>query len=279
MLHKIYILLLIISVSIPGINAQVYELYKGDTINKVDKNMRKQGRWVYFYDDARTKVKMTGEFSNNKRIGLWIKYHENGNRKNEVTYQDGKPKGAARFYYENGNIQEEGNWQVKYWVGEYRYYHENGVLSYEFQFDEEGKRTGEQNYYFETGDLMISGEWNQGKEVGVVTEFYKDGSVKVERNFADGQIQKGETKEYTEGEKSGGESVKKKSKKLLYTGDYTKTSPKGLLLQTGYFKDGELVTGDWHFYDINGVRFMTKKLKDKQVVETIYHKEGNPLPE
>lgn len=279
MFRRTYILILIVISFVCGLNAQVYELYKGDTINIVDKNMRKQNQWAYFYDDNRSQIKMTGEFVNNKRDGLWIKYYKNGNRKNEVTYENGKPKGPARFYYENGNIQEEGNWQVKYWVGDYRYYHENGILSYEFHFDQQGSRTGEQNYYFETGDLMITGKWNQGKEDGVVTEYYEDGSIKVERNYTNGEIQKVDTKEYTEGEKLGGELVKKKSKKLLYTGDYTKTSPKGLLLQKGYFKDGDLVTGNWYFYDINGVRYMTKILKDKEVVKTILHKEGNPLPE
>lgn len=278
MLLRIHLIFVFITVLLTSeLKAQVYELYKGDTINVVDEQLRKQGRWIYFYDDARKQLKMTGKFENNKRVGVWIKYYQNGNRKNEVTYEDGKPKGPARFYYENGNIQEEGNWQVKFWVGEYRYYHENGVLSYEFLFDQEGKRTGEQNYYYETGDLMITGDWNQGKEVGVVTEYFKDGSVKVERNFSNGEIQKGETKEYTEGEKSGGEKVKKKSKKLLYTGDYTKTSPKGLLLQKGYFKDGELVNGEWHFYDINGKRYMTKILENKQTVKTIHYDEGDPL--
>jgi antitoxin component YwqK of YwqJK toxin-antitoxin module len=269
MLRIYHIIILLFTVFlVSGLKAQVYELYKGDTINVVDEQLRKQGTWIYFYDDNREQIKMKGAFANNKREGIWIKYYENGNRKNEVTYEGGKPKGPARFYYENGNIQEEGNWQVKFWVGEYRYYHENGVLSYEFLFDQEGKRTGEQNYYYESGDLMITGDWNQGKEVGVVTEYYQDGTVKTERNFSDGEIQVGQTQKYEKGEKAGGKEVKMKSKKLLYTGDYTKTSPKGLLLQKGYFKDGELVNGEWHFYDINGKRFMTKILENKEVVKT-----------
>ncbi|PLX18283.1 MAG: hypothetical protein C0599_12400 [Salinivirgaceae bacterium] len=276
-MRRIYhIVILIITVFlVSGLKAQVYELYKGDTINQVDAQLRKQGQWIYFYDDNREQPKMKGQFVNNKREGVWIKYYENGNRKNEVTYENGKPKGLVRFYYENGNVQEEGNWQVEYWVGEYRYYHENGILSYEFLFDQNGKRTGEQNYYYETGDLMVTGEWSQGKEAGVVTEYYQDGTVKFERNYVDGEIQDGGTQKYEQGEKAGGKEVKLKSKKVLYTGDYTKTSPNGLLLQKGYFKDGELVNGEWHFYDIHGKRFMTKILKDKKVIETIHLEDKN----
>ena len=255
-------------------SGQVYELYKGDTINQVDKQMRKQGQWIYFYDDARTKIKMEGEFQNNKRIGLWIKYYENGNRKHEVTYQMGKTIGPARFYYENGNIREEGKWVLKHWVGEYRYYHENGTLSYEFFYNSEGERTGEQNYYYETGDLMITGDWKDGKKTGTLKEFYKDGTVKYEKEFVEGKYQPDQSKDFKKGEKPGGEIVKKKSKKILFTGQYKKISPNGLLLQRGYFKDGELVNGKWHFYDINGKRYQTKVLENKKVVKVIdYTKE------
>jgi len=249
--------------------AQVYELYKGDTINQVDKHTRKQGLWIYFYDDTNTKIRMKGQFSDNKRIGLWIRYFENGNRKNEITYKNGKPIGPARFYYENGHIREEGEWLIKHWIGEYRYYHDNGNLSYEFYYDAEGKRTGEQNYYYETGDLMITGHWEKGKEKGVVTEYYKDGTVKNEKVFNEGKYQKEQSKAFEQGEKPGGEFVQKKSKKLIFTGNYRKTSPEGYLLQRGYFEKGELVNGKWHFYDVNGKKYMTKILENSKVIKVI----------
>ena len=118
---------------------------------------------------------------------------------------------------------------------------------------------------------MITGDWKNGKKTGVVKEFYKDGSVKSEKVFKEGNYQKADSKTYEKGDKEGGEVVKKKSKKLLFTGPYRKTSPDGLLLQRGYFKDGELVDGKWYFYDVNGKRYKTKILKDKEVVKIIDH--------
>lgn len=264
-------IVLLITVTCFQSKAQVYELYKGDTINRVDPQMRKQGKWIYFYDDARTKIKMKGEFENNRRVGLWIKYFMSGSRKHEVTYQNGKTIGPARFYYENGYVREEGKWVMKHWVGEYRYYHENGQLSYEFFYNGEGERTGEQNYYYETGDLMITGNWKDGKKVGTLTEYYKDGTVKSEKVFEAGKYKKAESQNFEKGEKPGGEIIKEKSKKLLFTGQYKKIGPTGLLLQRGYFKDGELYNGKWHFYDVNGNRYMTKVLEEKKVIKVIDH--------
>jgi len=271
-------LLLLFAVACYQSNAQVYELYKGDTINRVDAQMRKQGQWIYFYDDARTQVKMRGEFVNNKRVGLWVKYYENGNRKHEVTYQKGKTIGPARFYYKNGIIREEGKWVVKHWVGEYRYYHENGKLSYEFFYNGEGERTGAQNYYYESGDLMINGTWKDGKKTGTLTEYYKDGTVKSEKVFEEGNYKQAQSSNFEKGEKPGGEIVKKKSEKLTFTGQYRKIGPTGLLLQRGYFKDGELYNGKWHFYDVNGNRYMTKVLEEKKVVKVIEYDDQDTTP-
>lgn len=252
------------------VRGQVYELYNGDTINLVTKTMKKVGEWKYFYDKDRTKIKSEGLFIDNNKEGIWISYYENGARKNEITYKKNRPIGPARFYYENGYVKEEGNWLIKHWIGAYKFYHENGNLSYEFFFDAEGERTGEQFYYYDSGELMITGKWEDGKKTGVLTEYYTDGTVKNEKHFTDGKIEDAKTKEYQAGEKPGGEIVKSKSKKLLFTGDYRKTSPEGLLLQRGYFVDGELVNGKWYFYDINGKLFMTKVLENKLVVDTLY---------
>lgn len=253
-----------------SVRGQVYELYNGDTINFVTKTMKKEGSWKYFYDKDRLKIKSEGLFVNNNKEGIWISYYENGTRKNEITYKKNRPIGMARFYYENGHIKEEGNWLIKHWIGSYKYFHENGNLSYEFFFDAEGQRTGEQFYYYDSGELKITGKWEDGKKTGLLTEYYVDGSVKIEKRFSDGKIEEAKTAEYPPGEKLGGEIVKRKSKKLLFTGDYRITSAEGLLLQRGYFVDGEIVNGKMHFYDITGKLYMTKVLENKMVVDTLY---------
>ncbi|MDA3865203.1 MAG: hypothetical protein PF489_00480 [Salinivirgaceae bacterium] len=270
-------LLLIVLTSHVKLAAQVYKLYEGDTINRVDVNTKKQGDWKYFHDNGKN-ISSEGVYVNNSKKGIWINYYENGNRKSEVTYKKGKPIGPAKFYYENGHVKETGTWLIKHWIGEYHYYYENGNPSYEFYFDAEGKRTGEQLYYYETGALMIAGDWKDGQKTGILTEFHEDGTVKNEKIFVDGEYKKGESKEYEPGVKEADEKFKQKSKKLLYTGNYRKTSPEGYLLQRGYFKDGELINGKWHFYDITGKRFMTKVLENKVVVDTIFYDGSTPPP-
>jgi antitoxin component YwqK of YwqJK toxin-antitoxin module len=42
--------------------------------------------------------------------GQWIEYYENGNKKNEITYSDGKYHGIGRMYDENENLRTEDHW-------------------------------------------------------------------------------------------------------------------------------------------------------------------------
>jgi len=75
------ILILLFIVSSVSINAMA----QSDTTNKVDENGKKIGYWIITGDiskepgyDATAKV-MEGTYVRNRKNGLWIKYHKNGN--------------------------------------------------------------------------------------------------------------------------------------------------------------------------------------------------------
>lgn len=181
---------------------QTFELYKGDTINRTDASGQKQGKWVVFNKTknlpgyTETQVIEEGRYVSNSKTGIWTGYHNNNEKKYEITYKDGLPDGYSKFYYKNGLVSEEGLWKVNRWVGRYKYNYENGQCAYDFNYNTKGKREGKQVYFHENGNVMIDGDWNDGKETGVLHEYYEDGSVKAEKSYADGKCNHGATKTY-----------------------------------------------------------------------------------
>lgn len=179
------ILMLLMQISL---FAQNFEIYKGDTINYIDKNKLKQGVWIFFADQAKTKITQKGTYKNNLKEGTWTTYFTNGKVSSIVNFQQNKQIGNAKIYYENGQIQEEGYWKLNKWIGEYNYYYDNGQVKYHWFFDDNGQRTGKQQYFFDNGQKQIEGEWTQGKESGQIKEYYSNGTVSQVANFENGSL-------------------------------------------------------------------------------------------
>lgn len=186
-----------------------------DTLNLVDENNMKQGRWVYtnkmknLPNYKENQVVEEGSYNNDKKIGKWLFYFNNDKVKHVLTYKNNRPDGHAVFYYKNGNKREEGIWKNNKWVGEYNYYYKNGNVRHAWKYNDNGQRTGVQKYFYENGQLKIEGEWVNGKEAGTITEYHEDGSVKSERAFDNGKIDLVATKHFKPQEKAGKVTVKK----------------------------------------------------------------------
>jgi antitoxin component YwqK of YwqJK toxin-antitoxin module len=128
--------------------AQNYFIYKGDTINRVDAEGKKQGYWIRFgstrpgscYQEFQKMEE--GIYLNNRKTGLWKEYYCSGSLKNELNFADGKVNGEAVMYYENGSISECGTWKNNRWINTYYQYDSLGNIDHRFEFDEKGKRIG-----------------------------------------------------------------------------------------------------------------------------------------
>lgn len=112
-------------------------MFLGDTINRIDANNLKQGRWVYFGRDKKglknkilkhNQITEEGSFVDDKRNGVWKTYHIKTNKvKSEVNYVNGSSSGKAKFYSEKGKLIKEGVLKNGEWVGEYYQYDEKGT--------------------------------------------------------------------------------------------------------------------------------------------------------
>jgi len=255
-----------------------FELLGKDTINKVDAEGRRQGKWIVsnkiknlpdYKEDQKVEE---GIYSDNKKTGIWKEYYPSGGLKNKITFENNRPNGYAIMYHENGKISEEGLWKNNRWVGDYKLYYENGQVQQEFKFNATGKREGPQKYYYENGQTMIEGNWNGGKEAGVITEYYPDGEKRAEKNFNDGNIDVATTKTYEpkkpmpkeEPEKpkdpveSGPVIVPQHDEKPNINvfngeGQWTLYNKNKQISKEGIFAKGRLIEGKVYHYSDNGI--------------------------
>ncbi len=112
-----------------------FEIHLGDTINRVDKNDLKQGRWIYYGRDKKgwthrlfnsKQIVEEGFYFNDKKIKTWKTYHHTNKLKSEITYINDIPKGSAKFFNTDGKIMLEGDIENKAFVGNYYIFDETG---------------------------------------------------------------------------------------------------------------------------------------------------------
>lgn len=262
-----------------------YEIYNGDTINRVDVNNKKQGWWVIFGKTARkargfapeAKVE-EGEYSNSRKIGLWKKYWPNENVRSEITYKSGRTNGPFTTYYESGKIEEKGFWKNNRYTGDFTRYHKNGTPSQQLKFNEDGKRDGEQKFFYENGQEELVFTVKKGIEDGKLTRYYANGDVKEEKVFNNGEVDPASVKNYEpkkpmiEVEEEDVVPVKtaktdpedKPNPAVEFVKDgYNKLVNKNKQIsQDGIFKRGKLYTGKWYRYNSDGILLRIEKYRN-----------------
>jgi len=241
--------------------------------NYTDSTGKRQGYWritgALSIEEGYKKSTIVeeGEYIDNKRHGLWIKYYPTGSKKSEVTYELNKPKGYYATYHPNGEMEETGFWNENKNVGNFQRFYSNGQLAQEFYFTKRGKRNGLQNYYYENGQLKMSVEVDNGVAHGKMTTYYKDGSKKLEQRLTNGQIEKESVIKYKPKKELSAtasiptlpveETKPVKDKPNLETfkenGFNTLYNRNIQVSQVGEFKDGKIWNGKWYRYDVNGL--------------------------
>lgn len=156
---------------------------KGDTLNIIDKNGIKQGKWVVHVDALRGEpgYEEEGIFKNNAKEGLWRKYNLTGDLLAIENYLHGGKDGAQQYFTFLGDLERVETWRAYnpdapydtvavYGTGN------NEIVSYKIvKAVPYSVKNGEWKYYDPaTGRLMRTEQWemnvlkqpgNAGKEV------------------------------------------------------------------------------------------------------------------
>lgn len=274
-MRLVFISLIFCLATIPSYS-QTFEIVDGDTINKVDAEGKRQGKWQV---KARSRVDKgytegqlieEGVYKNTRKQGVWKKYYPDGKIKSEITYVNSRPKGPYTLYYPNGNIEEQSNWARTKNTGAFKRYHPNGKIAQDFTFTEGGKRTGKQTYYYENGNVRLEGTWTEGLESGEMKEYYENGDLMAVKNFANGVLDKASVESYAPKTpvKDPVEKVVNQGKDIKVTADKSEQPNQGAFDGNGYkqlfnanrqiakdgtFKNYRLMDGKQYVYDENGL--------------------------
>jgi antitoxin component YwqK of YwqJK toxin-antitoxin module len=111
-LHTILILALVLM----SVNSAFVAQNPADTINQKDSLHKKQGYWkIYAHmrnepDYKPEEIIEEGNYLNDRKTGLWIRYYPGGKIKSKINYQYGRAYGYFEVYYSNGCMEESGEW-------------------------------------------------------------------------------------------------------------------------------------------------------------------------
>ncbi|MEQ1553535.1 MAG: hypothetical protein ABL929_05115 [Ferruginibacter sp.] len=146
----------------------------GDTLNKVDKNGLKQGKWVIHTEPLRGEEGFEDEgiFKDGKKEGVWRHYTLTGDAIGFETYLHGGKDGKQQYYTPYGELLREESWKgfnpdapndtiPIYGTGS------NEIISYKIQKAEPySVKQGTWRYYESfTGKLLKTEEWDRNNIV------------------------------------------------------------------------------------------------------------------
>ena len=110
----VFLLSLLISIHSFGQWKDYIISVRGDTLNRVDMNGKKQGPWVIHVDDLRGEqgYDEQGYFVDDKRDGKWVKFSLMGDKLSEENYRWGSLDGKSRYYTKRGGLMREETWRA-----------------------------------------------------------------------------------------------------------------------------------------------------------------------
>lgn len=113
-MRLIFFLLLFISMSGAAQWKSFILTKRGDTLNRVDMQGRKQGPWSISVPDLRGErgYEEEGYFENDQKEGTWRKFSLEGVKIAEENYRWGKLNGRQQYFTYNGGLQRVENWRA-----------------------------------------------------------------------------------------------------------------------------------------------------------------------
>lgn len=199
---------------------------QNDTINKVDAQNRKQGYWSKNYRNG--KKAYEGRFKNDKPVGEFKRFREDGSLKVLLAYNELGTYSKATFFTSEGKKIAEGFYLDKEKDSLWQYFNANSTLTYEERY-KNGTKHGRFKQYYSNGKTLETIPYTDGQIHGTMVQFHPNGLNKSTINFSNGK-QHGAIK-------------------LYY--------PNGTIRIEGNYLNG-LKSGEWKFYSPEGK--LTEKL-------------------
>jgi len=87
---------------------------RGDTLNGIDKNGKKQGKWVVRHDELRGEpgFEEEGTYYDDRKEGVWRKFTLQGDQFAVENYHWGFKDGPSMYFNMNGELVKEESWRA-----------------------------------------------------------------------------------------------------------------------------------------------------------------------
>ena len=160
-------------------------LYAQGPINQTDANGHKQGKWIGKYPNGT--IRYEGFFTDDKPVGDWKRFHENGKIMAQLHHFPNSEKTSAELFDGNGIRYAKGNYAGTAKDSTWNYYDNLKLVSQE-NFTV-GTKNGRSCTFFENGEVATESNWVSGLPDGVSRSFYPTGKKKMEIMYRQGKRQ------------------------------------------------------------------------------------------
>ncbi len=206
-LMKRIFLFLVLVVSHRILLAQTFNVFKGDTINRIDSKGLKQGLWRKYYETDT--LYFEGYYKNGKRTGTFRTFHKNGQIQSILKFRGNTVISDAELMYDTGILMAKGKYIDKtkdsLWVffdeegkksaeefflkglkeGSWKIFHKNGVASQLIQY-KAGMKNGAYKEFFDSGKIKMDGIMRNDEFVGKLTIYHPNGKIWQTGNYSKG---------------------------------------------------------------------------------------------
>ena len=125
--------------------------------------------------------------------GAYTRYHENGNRACDFTYNaKGHRQGKQVYYHENGKVMYDGEWSDGKITGTISVYDETGKKIGERNYDAQGKFSGNTKIVAPDSSHGNAPKYNKRDKTGNLTIFDSSGRKEQSGQFENGKLINGE---------------------------------------------------------------------------------------
>jgi serine phosphatase RsbU (regulator of sigma subunit)/antitoxin component YwqK of YwqJK toxin-antitoxin module len=167
-----------------------------DTVNLIDIEDLKQGKWIHFGKENENKAYKPGSkyfegfYENNQRTGDWIKYSPDSDTTAVLNFDKNNFTGNFKFYHPNGSLHEEGVWSFlsNGLSGKYKEFYDNKTLHKEYQYDSTGTRNGTQFIFHTNENTAIIASMEKDKLHGYVNYYMEDGQMYLQQLYDKGGL-------------------------------------------------------------------------------------------
>ncbi len=286
-------------------------------INRLDKEGRKQGSWIIFWENFT--IKLEGIYKNDLKNGYFKEYDQGGKLIKLSKYIDDVLQEDAEEvikldnrsdYYPSGKLKITASFRNNVAEGIRREYDESGKIIKGFLYkkgikiadgitDEAGFRQGLWKEYFENGSLKSEGSYTDGKTVGTWKYYFQNGKIETAGSYNkagktegdwkwfydDGSVRREES--FRNGKSDGLMTEYDESGKIVAQGEYVDGNEQGKwsyqmgdYREEGNYQDGQK-DGLWKsWYSDSTLQFEGKYVEDIPDGKHIYYWEnGNKKDE